>query len=203
MDKTILIVTSDPGLGELVEHLLPRCRIEIVATANQGFLLAGKSAFDLYIVDGSLPGGTAIHLSKRIRGFDHNTPVIFLADPPVDGDHQAAIDAGANACLDKSDGSSRLVDTIRLLFRWSEDISLNSRIAEIAAIRDSIDERLSELNSRGRHSAHKAHVARERLMTGLAERRDVTQKAYEAFTAAGGTRAYFERWWPYVLNEVI
>ena len=202
MEKTLLIVTSDPGLGTLVSDLLPRCRIEIGATANQGFVLARKSAFDLYIVDGSLAGGTAIHLSKRIRGFDRNTPVIFLADSAVDG-RQAAIDAGANACLDKLDGLSRLADTILLLFRWSEDISLNSRIAEIGAIRDSIDEGLSDLDSRARHSAHKAHVARERLMTVLAERHDVTHKAYVAFTAAGGTRAYFERWWPYVLNEVI
>jgi DNA-binding response OmpR family regulator len=203
VDKTLLIVTSDPRLSELVRDLFPRCGLEIGVTPDQGFHLASKNAFDLYIIDGSLAGGTAFHLSRRIRGSDCNTPVIFLSDPRVDGDHQRAIESGANACLDRLDGLSRLADTVHLLFRWSEDTSLNSRIAELAAIRDSINERLSGLDSREGQALHKAHVARERLMAGLAERRDVTQKAYEAFTAAGGTRAYFERWWPYVLNEVI
>jgi hypothetical protein len=97
----------------------------------------------------------------------------------------------------------RLGDTVSLLFRWSEDISLNSRIAEIAAIRDSIDENLAGLASRAGQFVHRARLARARSMIALAGQQEVIDKAYEAFTAGGGTRAHFQRWWPQVLDEVI
>src|SRR5262249_31128169 len=153
--------------------------------------------------DERLPDGSGVHLCKQIRSFDCNTPIIFLFEGALNGDHQAALDAGANACIDRMDGTSRLGDTIFVLLRWAEDISLNSRIGEITAIRDSIEEILVELEARAEQSSLQANLARGRLITALAGRCDVTDKAYRAFTAAGGTRACFERWWPNVLNEVV
>ena len=203
MRKSLLIVDADPQTADLVRIVTPDCWTESAATAVTGLGLAKKETFDLYVVEERLPDGSGVHLCKQIRSFDRNTPIIFLFEGALNGDHRAAVDAGANACIDRMDGSSRLGDTIVLLLRWAEDISLNSRIAEITAIRDSIEEKLIELDGRAEQSTRKAKLARDRLMAVFARRQDVTEKAYRAFTAAGGTKAYFARWWPNVLNEVI
>ena len=201
--KSLLIVDADPETAELVRTLASDSRIEFALSGDTGFRLARQESFDLYVVDEQLPDESGVHLCRRIRSFDRNTPIIFLSEGVSNGNQQAAVDAGANACIDRLDGLTRVGDTIVLLLRWAEDISLNSRIAELSAIRDSIEEKLIELDARAQQSAIKATLARERLMTVLAARQDVTDKAYRAFTAAGGTKAYFERWWPGVLNEVI
>jgi len=200
--RNLLVVDPDPQTADLV-RIVSDCRIESAANEVEGLGLAKTGIFDLYIVDERLPDGSGVQLCKQIRSFDRNTPIIFLFGGASKRDHQAAVDAGANACIDRMEGSSRLRDTTGLLLRWAEDISLNSRIAELAAIRDSIEEELIELDVRAEESTHKAKLARERLMATLAGRHDVTDKAYRAFIAAGGTKAYFERWWPNVLDEVI
>ena len=202
MRRNLLIVDADPDTADLVTVLSPDCRAITAVNAERGLSLARQETFDLYLVDEGLPDGSGVDFCKQIRGFDGTTPIIFLFDGDSDGHHQA-VESGANACIDRADGLSRLGDTLVLLLRWAEDISLNSRIAEIAAIRDSIEENLRELDSRAQLSNHTAQLARIRLVTVLAGREDVTDKAYRAFIAAGGTKAYFERWWPNVLNEVI
>jgi len=200
--RNLLIVDADPDTADLVTVLSPDCRAITAVNAERGLSLARQETFDLYLVDEGLPDGSGVDFCKQIRSFDGTTPIIFLFDGDSDGHHQA-VESGANACIDRADGLSRLGDTLVLLLRWAEDISLNSRIAEIAAIRDSIEENLRELDSRAQVSNHTAQLARIRLVTVLAGRQDVTDKAYRAFIAAGGTKAYFERWWPNVLNEVI
>lgn len=202
MRRNLLIVDADPDTADLVTVLSPDCRAITAVNAERGLSLARQETFDLYLVDEGLPDGSGVDFCKQIRSFDGTTPIIFLFDGDSGGHHQA-VEAGANACIDRADGLSRLGDTLVLLLRWAEDISLNSRIAEIAAIRDSIEENLRELDSRAQVSNHTAQLARIRLVTVLAGREDVTDKAYRAFIAAGGTKAYFERWWPNVLNEVI
>ena len=202
MRRNLLIVDADPDTADLVTVLSPDCRAITAVNAERGLSLARQETFDLYLVDEGLPDGSGVDFCKQIRRFDGTTPIIFLFDGDSDGHHQA-VESGANACIDRADGLSRLGDTLVLLLRWAEDISLNSRIAEIAAIRDSIEENLRELDSRAQVSNHTAQLARIRLVTVLAGRQDVTDKAYRAFIAAGGTKAYFERWWPNVLNEVI
>jgi DNA-binding response OmpR family regulator len=196
-------VDADPDTAGLVTALSPNCRTISAANAETGLSLARQETFDLYLVDEGLPDGSGVKLCRQIRSFDGTTPIIFLFDGKSGGHHQAAVEAGANACIDRADGLSRLGDTLVLLLRWAEDISLNSRIAEIAAIRESIEENLLDLDSRAKLSNRTAQLARIRLVTILAGQQDVTDKAYRAFIAAGGTKAYFERWWPNVLNEVI
>jgi len=203
MRKSLLIVDSNPQTSDLVRILPADCRTRSAFNSETGLSLAKQETFDLYVVAEGLPDGSGVLLCRQIRGFDFNTPIIFLFEGARDGNHLQAVEAGANACIDRMDGSSRVGDTIILLLRWAEDISLNSRIAEITAIRDSIEEKLIELDGRAEQSTRKAKLARDRLMAVFARRQDVTEKAYRAFTAAGGTKAYFERWWPNVLNEVI
>jgi DNA-binding response OmpR family regulator len=203
MQKSLLIIDADQEIADLVRACFLDCRTTLAANTEAGLSLARRAIFDLYLINDSLPDGTGPGLCKQLRSFDRNTPIIVLFKGSPDDRHQAAVDAGANACIDKLDGLSRLGDTVVLLLRWAEDISLNSRIAEIAAIRDSIEEELIELDGRAAVSNSNAQLARIRLMNVLAGRQEVTEKAYRAFIAAGGTKAYFDRWWPTVLNEVI
>lgn len=202
MRHTILLVDDDQDTCELIRYFFQDYSAEVASTVAGAMRLARSHAFDLYLLDNWLPDGNGIDLCRQIRSLDGNTPIVFLSAAAYQKDHDEALEAGANAYMDKPADLSRLRDTVISLIRRSEQSSLEARVAELKAIRSSIDEYLAELQEQADRVDEKTRLARQRFVNAIAARRDISDRAYQAFTAAGGTKAHFQRLWPAALNEI-
>lgn len=76
--------------------------------------IEGAGAYDLFVLDNSLPGLSGLELVRRARTLTHRrrTPIVMLADGDAAG---ASSRAGANAFLKKPDEIDALVKTIKRL----------------------------------------------------------------------------------------
>jgi len=177
--------------------------VRTAATAAAGLQLAKTNPFDLYLLDHWLADGSGVELCRNIRAFDHNTPIVFLSGSVYDSDYQEAMSAGATAYLGKPAELLRLQQTVFSLIRQAEINSLTALTAEISAIRESISDRLADLELQSREAGVRTNFAREKLINALAGKQELSDNAYFVFTGAGGARAQFERLWPAALDEAI
>jgi CheY-like chemotaxis protein len=76
--------------------------------------LEGEEEYDLIIADDDLPGARGVELIRRARALPHrrHTPIIMFSSGP----HRAgALDAGADAFLQKPEGIHAVCETVALL----------------------------------------------------------------------------------------
>src|SRR5262249_17015873 len=155
---------------------------------------------DLYLVDKWLPKQSGVDLCRQIRQFDVNTPIIFMSAAILECNRLEAIQAGAQTYLTKPVGLGTLLRTVSTAIDRAYLRSLQATRLGIAAIQEYMKEStpagfahcVASLDG-GYAGTGAAHA---RANQGL-----LRVRAYEAFTAEGGTRANFERMWPSVLKE--
>ena len=191
--KHVLCVDDDLDSCEIVVMVLPEFRFTFGHTFADGKSLIRRGLFDLYLLDNWLPDGSGLDLCREIRRADANTPIVFLSAAAYARDHEAAMEAGASAYLDKPLGMLQLEATVARLIREAESRSWDARLAEITALKDSINEHIAKVDARTEEYAKKAIRANEHLLRA---------RAYSAFLDSGGIRAEFERLWPGLLSEM-
>jgi DNA-binding response OmpR family regulator len=62
-----------------------------------------RNPFDLYLLDGWLPGVDGFHFCRQLRQFDAKTPILFYSAAAYETDRKKGIAAGANAYIVKPD----------------------------------------------------------------------------------------------------
>ena len=99
----ILYIEDHEDTRELVTLVLAKSNYRVTTTCSieDALKLAREQHFDLYLLDSWLPDGTGIELCKRLREFDHGTPIMFLSAAAYETDKQAAMDSGAQRYLVK------------------------------------------------------------------------------------------------------
>jgi DNA-binding response OmpR family regulator len=90
-----------------------------VGTAAQALSLIQRERFDLYLLDGWLPGLDGFELCRQMRAFDPHTPILFFSGAAYEADKKRGIEAGANAYVVKPDVDG-LVGTITQLVSNAE-----------------------------------------------------------------------------------
>jgi DNA-binding response OmpR family regulator len=158
-------------------------------------MLARNQIYDLYIIDDRLPDGSGDNLCREIRRFDHNTPILLLEDAGMDSERADLIDGGATASLEKPFDFLQLEYVVASLMRRAEAASLKATVAELEAIRDSIYDHLTELESRSHSATIRSARAIERVTAHMSKNPDLALRAYSVFHAAGGSRGHFEKLW--------
>src|SRR5262249_3819925 len=143
--------------------------------------------------DNWLPDGSGLDLCREIRRADANTPIVFLSAAAYARDHEAAMEAGGSAYLHKPLGMLQLESTVARVFQEAQARSMDAMLAEITALKASIDEHIAKVDARTEEYAKKAIRANEHLLRA---------RAYSAFLDSGGIRAEFERLWPGLLSEM-
>ncbi len=76
-------------------------RVTTADSIIEALPLTKKGGFDLFILDGVYPDGWGVDLCEQIRGFDSNTPIVFLSGLAYASDIAKGMNAGAQAYLTK------------------------------------------------------------------------------------------------------
>lgn len=100
MNTRILCVEDDPGMCELVSHILSDYQLTCASTVMNARRMAAAEKFDLIILDYILPDGTGAGLCTEIRSFDIRTPILFVTSHS-DFTETEARRLGANGTLHK------------------------------------------------------------------------------------------------------
>ena len=101
----VLCVDDNEDAREMLTELLKFSLIETraVGTAAQALSLIQTEHFDLYLLDAWLPDLDGVELCRRLRVLDAHTPVLFYSGAAYEDDKKRAIEAGANAYVNKPD----------------------------------------------------------------------------------------------------
>lgn len=113
----ILCTEDDADTRELIIFILRDAGFDVICTdnADEALKLARSQAFDLYLVDNWLPGLSGDQLTRRIREFDSETPILFYSGAAQNADKERALDAGAQGYLVKPAGYEELVAEVSRL----------------------------------------------------------------------------------------
>ena len=103
--RCVLCVDDDEDSRIMLVALLKIAFIEATAvgTAAQALSLIQAEHFDLYLLDGWLPGIDGFELCRRMRAFDPRIPILFFSGAAAETDKRKGIAAGANDYLIKPD----------------------------------------------------------------------------------------------------
>ena len=120
----VLCVEDDEDSRMMLVTLLELELIEVqaVGTAAQALSLMQTERFDLYLLDGWLPGLDGFELCRRVRAFDPLTPILFFSGAAYESDRKRGIEAGSNAYLVKPN-VNELVGSIRRLVSEAESVT--------------------------------------------------------------------------------
>ena len=113
----ILCTEDDADTRELIIMILSGEGFEVVCTdsPDQALSLARSRSFDLYLVDSWMPGLSGDELTRRIREFDSDTPILFYSGAAQESDKESARASGAQGYLVKPAGMDELVDEVARL----------------------------------------------------------------------------------------
>ena len=101
----VLFVDDDEDACEILKLLMSSCGIDATCarSAVEAWPLIRGQCFDLYVLDGWLPGIDGFEFCRQIRESDSDTPILFYSGAAYDKDKQRGIAAGANAYVTKPD----------------------------------------------------------------------------------------------------
>jgi CheY-like chemotaxis protein len=133
----ILCVDDDEDACEILALLMGSCGIDATCaqSAADAWPLIERQCFDLYLLDGWLPGIDGFEFCRQIREFDSKTPILFYSGAAYDTDKQKGIAAGANAYVAKPDVDGLIETIVDLITRAkAHDIAERQVINKVPAV---------------------------------------------------------------------
>jgi CheY-like chemotaxis protein len=124
----VLFVDDDEDACEILKLLMRSCGVDATCaqSAVEAWPLIRGQSFDLFVLDGWLPGIDGFEFCRQIREFDSDTPILFYSGAAYDADKQKGIAAGANAYVTKPDVDA-LIKTIVDLTARAKATAVDSR----------------------------------------------------------------------------
>lgn len=123
----VLFVDDDEDACEILSLLMRSYGIDAtcVESAVEAWPLIRSQGFDLYVLDGWLPGIDGFEFCRQLREFDSDTPILFYTGAAYDADRQKGMAAGANAYVTKPD--------VDCLIKTILDLTVKAEVPGIAA----------------------------------------------------------------------
>jgi two-component system OmpR family response regulator len=115
----ILVVEDERSMAELLKRALQEEGHQVVLACDgrQGFEIARCSAFDVIVLDVTLPGMDGISIARRLRECRNRTPVLMLTARDTSADVVAGLDSGADDYLTKPFAIGVLLARLRAVSR--------------------------------------------------------------------------------------
>jgi DNA-binding NarL/FixJ family response regulator len=192
--RLVLCVLPPGWRGDSLRALLAAYEFAFADHPAQALRLARRGIYDLYLLHSPLAQAQPALLCARIRGFDRQTPLIVYSIQPTTSERSAALDAGAQAYVSRSDGATNLTGTAGQLVMLAELRSMDALRKGAKAIHDHLAHGLAALN---------AQVSGARATLRAKLQRQLKDQASSIFTQAGGSRAHFERLWPSLFQSAL
>jgi DNA-binding response OmpR family regulator len=113
----MLCIEDDADTRDLIKFVLGGEGYDVITTesAQVALHLARAESFDLYLIDNWMPELSGDELTRRIREFDSQTPILFYSGAAQESDMQSARASGAQGYLVKPAGIDQLVDEVARL----------------------------------------------------------------------------------------
>jgi len=115
----ILFTEDDADTRDLLRLLLKLEGFEVIhaESAEQALSLATTNQFDLYLLDNWVPGLAGEDLCRKLREFDHTTPILFYSGAAHESDIAGAVAAGAQGYVVKPADPDELTSQIHALIK--------------------------------------------------------------------------------------
>jgi DNA-binding NarL/FixJ family response regulator len=117
----IMLVDDHPivrrGVSDILAHAFPHASIEEVGSGGEAVTLARAHAWDIVILDLTLPDASGLDVLKRIREAQSRLPVLILSMHTPDQFARRAVAAGASGYLTKDTADEELVAAVTRLLR--------------------------------------------------------------------------------------
>jgi two-component system, OmpR family, copper resistance phosphate regulon response regulator CusR len=130
----ILVVEDEPKVAHaLLEGLEGEGYEAVIApTGERAFFRASTEAFDLHLLDLTLPDRDGLEILTALREGGSHTPVLVLTARGTVGDHVIGLDSGADDYLTKPFAFEELLARIRALLRRGRTVSrLSYQVADL------------------------------------------------------------------------
>lgn len=128
----VLVIDDHPlmvsGIKQSLLLHFPGCQVSGAATGAAGLELARRQAWELVLLDLELPDRSGLDLLGEIRGFASDVPVLVLSAQPESEFGLAALKAGAQGFVSKTDALPVIIEAIGKLLAGRRHVS--SRLAE-------------------------------------------------------------------------
>ena len=116
LTKTVLVAEDNADLAEALHDFLAAKGYQVVLAMSGDEVLTSAELHkpSLFLMDIELPKMSGIEVITRLRGQERfaKTPIIALSAHINSAMHTRCMDAGANLCLSKPYGYTKLADLI-------------------------------------------------------------------------------------------
>ena len=187
-----LLYVGGAEAKNLLQQALSGYEICFASRGYEALRSIAQQSFDLYILDYWLPDWSGTGLSRDIRKSDPYVPIIFCVSANSEVPEARATRAGATAVLPMPLETGTVNAEVAAQMQVSTFRNESGRARAAAAVTKELTRRTTQL--RTNPPGHSVARTLERVChtTGL-----------QAFTAAGGTLAEFNRIWPELRKSTV
>jgi CheY-like chemotaxis protein len=119
----VLSVDDNEDAAEILSLLMKSHQVEVTSARSsaEALLKIKSNPFDLYLLDGWMPGLDGFELCRLIRESDSTTPILFYSGAAYETDKQRALVAGASAYVTKPDVDGLIETMLELIAKARVD----------------------------------------------------------------------------------
>ena len=121
MSARILLADDDAGIREVVAYAFRSEGFDVTAVEDGEAALAeaGRTAFDVVVLDVMMPKLSGIDVCRRVRA-DSNVPIVMLTAKDAELDRVLGLELGADDYVTKPFSMAELVSRVRAILRRRE-----------------------------------------------------------------------------------
>ncbi len=122
MSMRILVVEDEKKVANFIKKGLEEeyFSVDVAYNGKDGYDMASTQDYDLIVLDVMLPYKDGLKITRDLRSFNINTPILLLTVRDNTGDKVTGLDAGADDYLTKPFAFEELTARIRALLRRKE-----------------------------------------------------------------------------------